>query len=197
MIAGLAAAMFAGTAITSAAMANETVWTCGPIAAAGANNVWVAAPISGISATNGCKSGYGLDIHAGTAAVKQGQSASWLATAPAGLMIVLAYVPPRQLRQNGVNDGNSGYGGASSGTVGGPRSPTAITKPALARPACGRTGSASSWSAGPPRRAQDRSRAMPTSRSTTSAFRSRRLRLRRSPQVASMRPLAGFAARGR
>jgi len=107
----LVAILSVGALTTSHAMANETVWTCGQGDAGDANNVWAPAPIAGITTRNGCGSQNGLDIHAGTASVTRGQSASWSATAPSGLVIVLAYVPRRQMYVTSVNDGNSGYGG--------------------------------------------------------------------------------------
>ena len=98
-------------AFPTQAHANESVWSCGLTDATGANNIWVANPIHGIDTVDGCGSGTGLQIDAIGDQVQKGQSANWEATAPAGLIIVLVYVPPNDLSANAVNDGDSFYGG--------------------------------------------------------------------------------------
>jgi len=100
-------------------LANETIWSCGITDTGGANNVWAHNAVFGINTTNECASGVGLDINAPGNTVQQGQSASWQATAPAGLVIVLVYVPPGDLKATAVNDGNSWYGGGFFWTGGG------------------------------------------------------------------------------
>jgi len=93
------------------AHANETIWSCGITDSGGADNVWFPTGTHGINTTDGCRGGAGLDVNAPGDSVKDGQSGNWNATAPTGLVIVLVYVPPGDLKATAVNDGNSWYGG--------------------------------------------------------------------------------------
>jgi len=92
------------------AWANETVWSCGLTNGGGVNHVFAPASTFGINASDHCSSGGGLDINAPGNTVSRGQSAHWQANAPAGLMIVIVYVPPGELSTTGVNSGDA-YGG--------------------------------------------------------------------------------------
>jgi len=106
-----------GASLTvSSARANETVWSCGLTDTAAANNIWVATSSPGLVTQNACSSGKGLEIEApGDETVNKGQVAQWEATAPSGLEIVLAYVPPNELRSDSLNDGGSTTGFGASG----------------------------------------------------------------------------------
>jgi hypothetical protein len=118
MVTAATAAMLSGVS-TNAALANETVWSCGLTDAGGVSNVWTAKSVTGISTANECRSGVGLKITASGNTVQLGASADWEATAPPGLMIVLVYTPPSDLTETAVNDGNSWYGGGFFWTGGG------------------------------------------------------------------------------
>jgi len=89
------------------ARANETVWSCGLANAGGVNHVFTASSVPGTITYDHCSAGNGLDLDAhGT--VAGGQGARWQANAPAGLRIVLVYVPPGELIATAVNN-NTGY----------------------------------------------------------------------------------------
>jgi len=91
------------------ASANETVWSCGLTNAGGVNRVFGSSHAPGLSVDDHCSAGHGLDLGApGT--TYAGQNARWQANAPAGLRIVLVYVPPGELVATTVNNG-TGYGG--------------------------------------------------------------------------------------
>jgi len=91
------------------ARANETVWSCGLTNAGGVNHVFTPSHVAGTSASDLCSAGNGLDLGAyGTIAA--GQGARWQANSPAGLRIVLAYVPPGEMAASVVANG-TGYGG--------------------------------------------------------------------------------------
>jgi hypothetical protein len=104
------AAVFAGLT-ASPASANETVWSCGLTDTGGANSVWALKSSFGMNASDQCRSAVGLDISAPGNTVQSGETADWEATSPAGLVIVLVYVPPHDVRATNVNDGDSWYGG--------------------------------------------------------------------------------------
>jgi hypothetical protein len=104
---------------TDHALANETVWSCGLTDTGGVSNIWTSRSVNGISATNQCQSGVGLKITAPGNTVQSGANADWQAIAPPGLLIVLVYVPPNDLTETAVNDGDSWYGGGFFWTGGG------------------------------------------------------------------------------
>jgi len=91
------------------ARANETVWSCGLTNAGGVNRVFAPSQDPGMITRDQCRAGNGLDLDPhGTAYA--GQYARWQANAPAGLRIVLVYIPPGEMSVTTVNIGN-GYGG--------------------------------------------------------------------------------------
>jgi hypothetical protein len=116
VLSAIFAALFASAALlagisTNSAFANETVWSCGLTDTGGTTNVWNHQAVFGINAINRCATGVGLEVNAPGNTVALGQRGDWQATAPAGLMIVLVYVPPYNLTATDVNDRDSWYGG--------------------------------------------------------------------------------------
>ncbi len=105
----LATAGTVGGAAPEPARANETVWSCGLTNAGGVNRIFAPFRDAGASVSDQCSAGNGLNLGApGT--VSAGQGARWQTNAPAGLRIVLAYVPPGEMLVSAVADG-TGYGG--------------------------------------------------------------------------------------
>lgn len=104
-VAGAVDAVTAGVA-----RAVETVWSCGLTNARGVNRIFTPSHVYGINTSDHCYGGHGLWIDAPGNTVRQGQSASWQANAPAGLQIVLFYVHAGEFVVQGVND-RFGYGG--------------------------------------------------------------------------------------
>jgi hypothetical protein len=100
-----------GGVSTGLAHANETVWSCGVTDTGATNNVWHLKSSFGMNASDQCRSGVGLDINAPGNTVPLGATANWEASSPAGLVIVLVYVPPYDLTATNINDGDSWYGG--------------------------------------------------------------------------------------
>src|SRR5450755_3166660 len=114
--AALCAAVLAVTFVTASSLvaaiarADETVWSCGTYG----NYVYGHAAVFGINTPASCPGnaayGNGLTIATAGNTVAAGKRASWQATAPAGLVIAGAWVPPGQMASNGINDGQQ-YGG--------------------------------------------------------------------------------------
>ena len=111
ILAAIVVALVETAFVAGSARANETVWSCRLDDNAGFNGIWAPAAAPNFTPSNQCGNNKGLTLGATGKTVQQGQSASWTATAPAGLRIVLVYVPPRDLFANAINDGNSFYGG--------------------------------------------------------------------------------------
>jgi hypothetical protein len=107
----VAAVSLVGGIEADPALANETVWSCGLTDTGGTSSVWEPKSVDGLSTTNKCRTGVGLDINAPGNTVQRSQSADWQAIAPAGLTIVLVYVPPGGLNATNINDGDSWFGG--------------------------------------------------------------------------------------
>jgi len=104
-----AAAGTVGAVAAAPARANETVWSCGLTNAGGVNRVFAPSQDPGMITYDHCAAGNGLDLDPrGTAYA--GQYARWQANAPAGLRIVLVYIPPGEMIVSSVNSG-TGYGG--------------------------------------------------------------------------------------
>ena len=105
----LAAAGALDGVATEPARANETLWSCGLTNAGGVNRVFAPSHAPGLSVADHCSAGHGLDLGApGT--TYAGQNARWQANAPAGLRIVVVYIPPGEMVAKVVNNG-TGYGG--------------------------------------------------------------------------------------
>jgi len=108
-VAVLVAAGTDGGVTAEPARANETVWSCGLTNAGGVNRIFTPSTAPGTRVYDHCSSGHGLDLNApGT--VSAGQGVRWQANAPAGLRIVVAYVPPGEMATSTVANG-TGYGG--------------------------------------------------------------------------------------
>jgi len=106
-VAVLAAAGTLDGVAAEPARANETVWSCGLANAGGVNRIFTPSSVPAAITYDHCSAGNGLDLDAhGT--VAGGQGARWQANAPAGLRIVLVYVPPGELIATAVNN-NTGY----------------------------------------------------------------------------------------
>jgi len=108
-VAIVAAAGAVGGVSAAPAQANETLWSCGLTNAGGVNRIFTPSRDPGMITYDHCAGGSGLDLDPhGTAYA--GQYARWQANAPAGLRIVLVYIPPGEMIARTVNDG-TGYGG--------------------------------------------------------------------------------------
>ena len=85
-----------------------TVSTCGA-------GIFGHAAVFGINTSMNCPAGTaippGMTILSGQNIVSQGQHATWEASSPAGLLIIGAYIGPRQMYSFNINDGNSWGGG--------------------------------------------------------------------------------------
>jgi hypothetical protein len=110
-MAGIAVALIGSVFGPGPARADETVWACRLDDDAGFNGVWRPGADANLTPSNKCGQGIGLAVSATGKSVQGGQRAFWKATAPAGLRIVLVYVPPRDLLSQAINDGDSFYGG--------------------------------------------------------------------------------------
>ena len=108
--AALAVTCILALSVAASAHADETVWSCGNFG----NGVFGHAAVFGINTPASCPGNpYGTDgltIATAGNTVAAGKRASWQATAPAGLVIGGAWVPPGQMASNGINDGHQ-YGG--------------------------------------------------------------------------------------
>ena len=106
----LAVTSVVALSVAASARADETVWSCGNFG----NSVFGHAAVFGINTPASCPGNpYGTDgltIATAGNTVAAGKRASWQATAPAGLVIAGAWVPPGQMASNGINDGQQ-YGG--------------------------------------------------------------------------------------
>jgi len=110
-MAGIAVVLVWSAFGPGSARADETVWACRLDDDAGFNGVWRPSADANLTPSNKCDQGIGLAVSATGKSVQGGERAFWKATAPAGLRIVLVYVPPRDLLSQAINDGDSFYGG--------------------------------------------------------------------------------------
>jgi hypothetical protein len=105
-VVGLAVSVALSLIVVAGAHADESVTACGPYP----GGVFQFSSAYAFQATSTCPGGK-IELDA-PALYSQGQGAIWQATAPSGLEIVGAAIPPPDLNSVGVNEGKDGqYGG--------------------------------------------------------------------------------------